>query len=399
MTRSLRVVLYCGFVSIIFCAVSSFPRLGWAVGDRSEAICKKVGGDPEVVYKGLGEGQFRVGCTKAGEGKQLSFTLLCEYPDGYIEEFKESFFCKAPSCGDNIVDLGEQCGEPGLTCPSGQTCNTITCQCSGGGGGPSGGQCTPAHNNWTCDGTNCQGWCDPGLTCQDALAIDIPNSPGCGPGSVIGNGCVVASWLIHCGLCCNTCGDGTVGPGEECDDRNTESGDGCSSTCKVERPKCSAAETEKECPDTKCQQERTVESKYPLNGVKTAIKCYTCSEPLDPCTGVPKVEGVWARQGQNDGNCAGGCTKLVSANWTGKCPVGTTKEPLVAQVYCCTWKNLQTCTPQPQCEINGQGQDVRRCCVDGGGKNGADCEEGTDKRVLVCECGGQSAGECSLLCP
>ena len=30
------------------------------------------------------------------------------------------------------------------------------------------------------------------------------------------------------------CGDATVGAGEECDDGNTASGDGCSSTCTDE---------------------------------------------------------------------------------------------------------------------------------------------------------------------
>jgi cysteine-rich repeat protein len=32
------------------------------------------------------------------------------------------------------------------------------------------------------------------------------------------------------------CGDGrTLGPNEECDDGNLENGDGCNSTCKIER--------------------------------------------------------------------------------------------------------------------------------------------------------------------
>jgi cysteine-rich repeat protein len=36
----------------------------------------------------------------------------------------------------------------------------------------------------------------------------------------------------------STCGDGTINPGEQCDDGNTVSGDGCSSTCTME---CTAA--------------------------------------------------------------------------------------------------------------------------------------------------------------
>src|SRR5262249_35967116 len=32
------------------------------------------------------------------------------------------------------------------------------------------------------------------------------------------------------------CGDGSVDPGEQCDDGNTISGDGCSATCQTETP-------------------------------------------------------------------------------------------------------------------------------------------------------------------
>ena len=50
------------------------------------------------------------------------------------------------------------------------------------------------------------------------------------------------------------CGDGFIDLGEECDDKNTKSGDGCSSTCKIEKPigcskyvLCSDAKTKVEC--------------------------------------------------------------------------------------------------------------------------------------------------------
>jgi cysteine-rich repeat protein len=32
------------------------------------------------------------------------------------------------------------------------------------------------------------------------------------------------------------CGNGVVEPGEQCDDGNTDNGDGCSSTCQLEQP-------------------------------------------------------------------------------------------------------------------------------------------------------------------
>ena len=50
------------------------------------------------------------------------------------------------------------------------------------------------------------------------------------------------------------CGDGLLDSGEECDDKNTISGDGCSSSCKIEKPigcsryvLCSDAKTKVEC--------------------------------------------------------------------------------------------------------------------------------------------------------
>jgi len=39
------------------------------------------------------------------------------------------------------------------------------------------------------------------------------------------------------------CGNGTVNPGEECDDGNTESGDGCGETCRIEFGACCVATT------------------------------------------------------------------------------------------------------------------------------------------------------------
>jgi len=40
--------------------------------------------------------------------------------------------------------------------------------------------------------------------------------------------------IIGPSVCVHTCGNGSLDPGEECDDRNYNNGDGCSSTCKIE---------------------------------------------------------------------------------------------------------------------------------------------------------------------
>ncbi|AKT35940.1 DUF4215 domain-containing protein [Chondromyces crocatus] len=47
--------------------------------------------------------------------------------------------------------------------------------------------------------------------------------------------------VLFSGCSCSpsgTCGDGRVDPGEQCDDRNTNSGDGCSATCQLENTRC-----------------------------------------------------------------------------------------------------------------------------------------------------------------
>ncbi len=42
-------------------------------------------------------------------------------------------------CGDGIINPGEECNEPSLTCPGSETCNTDTCLCQPPGGGNNGG--------------------------------------------------------------------------------------------------------------------------------------------------------------------------------------------------------------------------------------------------------------------
>ena len=68
----------------------------------------------------------------------------------------------APRCGDNNADTGEQCGEPGLSCPAGKVCNNDQCLCvtpppaCGNGILEPGEQC----------GEGMQVMCIPGYTCN-----------------------------------------------------------------------------------------------------------------------------------------------------------------------------------------------------------------------------------------
>jgi fibro-slime domain-containing protein len=102
----------------------------------------------------------------------------------------------------------------------------------GGDGGPLGGQgdaCTAD----TCDGS--MGFCGDGILQPPEVCDDGNSAPG--------DGCSGAC-LVEPGWACPVpgkpcvkiwvCGNGHIDPGEQCDDSNTMAGDGCSSTCQVE---------------------------------------------------------------------------------------------------------------------------------------------------------------------
>src|SRR6185312_13501325 len=89
--------------------------------------------------------------------------------------------CGLPSCGDGRVDSGEVC-DNGRDCTDGTPCTSAT-TCAGIG-----------------DGT-------------------------CAPRA--GDGCSATCMSDE------TCGNGVVDVGEQCDDHNTTAGDGCAATCKL----------------------------------------------------------------------------------------------------------------------------------------------------------------------
>ena len=168
-----------------------------------------------------------------------------------------SAICKIQICGNNILDVNEQCDDGNLI--SGDGCNLycLTELCSDG--------VVQAGIGETCDdgnlvnGDGCDAHCQPeaGPNCPDGTVdageqCDDGNSvagDGCGPscqnegcGNGIldpGEGCEPPN-IDHCDATCQVvganpnCGNGQVDPGEQCDDGNLVNGDGCNTFCRRE---------------------------------------------------------------------------------------------------------------------------------------------------------------------
>jgi fibro-slime domain-containing protein len=127
---------------------------------------------------------------------------------------------RGETCDDGNATPGDGCSgvctiEPGYACPTpGHPCVRIWV-CGNGVVDP-GEACDDGN---TVSGDGCTGDCiavEPGWTCPK----------GAGDGGVAGGPCSK--------LPATKCGDGVLGGNETCDDGNTLSGDGCSSTCAVE---------------------------------------------------------------------------------------------------------------------------------------------------------------------
>ncbi|MBI4702626.1 MAG: DUF4215 domain-containing protein [Deltaproteobacteria bacterium] len=127
--------------------------------------------------------------------------------------------CKLASCGDGVVQPGEQCDDGNVSNADGclSTCLKATC----GDGFVQNGveECDDANasNYDACLGSCLVATCGDGFVHSGVEACDDgndKNDDGCT------NECKLAS-----------CGDGVVEPGEQCDDANVDNTDGCLSTC------------------------------------------------------------------------------------------------------------------------------------------------------------------------
>ena len=168
------------------------------------------------------------------------------------------------NCGSNtpICFAGScvQCGmdshcDDGLYCNGQESCNAGSCAIGVAPNINDGISCTSD----TCDEANDiiihspnNNLCQNGLWCDGTEVCDV--SLGCRAGTTIicddGKQCTSNNCFEglnrndNAGICtygstnCDICGNNVIETGEQCDDGNTLSGDGCSSICQIEIPSC-----------------------------------------------------------------------------------------------------------------------------------------------------------------
>lgn len=87
-------------------------------------------------------GQFTANVPYVLFDEVMSLAKVEEVPLHYLHE---STLAARPVCGNGIIDRGEKCGEEGLSCAEGQTCENCKCKKGGGSEPPAGKSCTPEN--------------------------------------------------------------------------------------------------------------------------------------------------------------------------------------------------------------------------------------------------------------
>lgn len=177
---------------------------------------------------------------------------------------EENHLCFAITCGNGTVDEDEECDDGNNT--SGDGCDaSCALEPLCGNGAIEGDEACDDGNTTSGDGcdANCQVEISNAWSCEIALLGDGPCDCGC---SILDTDCETANidscLIFHCGdgitveedanyLCLLPgCGNDNQEEGEECDDGNDQSGDGCDQNCRIEST-CGDTELEgaEECDD------------------------------------------------------------------------------------------------------------------------------------------------------
>ncbi len=141
-------------------------------------------------------------------------------------------------CDDSPLSCGAECGPSGI-----EVCDGFDNDCSGLADDPTPECPSDPNGNGICSSGACEidcnsGWSSDGEECVD---IDECESLPCGANEACSNtaggfdcSCGAGFYVLD-GECRAECGDRLRVSTEECDDGNTDSGDGCSANCTTEQ--------------------------------------------------------------------------------------------------------------------------------------------------------------------
>lgn len=215
--------------------------------------------------------------------------------------------CLPPSCGDGKVQSGEECDDGNAKAADG--CEPTTCKltCKTG---------DPTRDCKSKDACVSDGTCDDAKTHLCQAGAPKADGTACGSGMLCAKGTCKAS----------VCGDGFVdaAKGEQCDDGNTASGDGCEPTCKV-----SCSDPAKDCPapasvcvkatcdaQKKCATVTDASKEGATCGNGLVCAGGKCSPPATACgNGVVEPPEACDDGNKTSGDgCEAGCDKLTCAD-------------------------------------------------------------------------------------
>ena len=277
------------------------------------------------------------------------------------------FACKAdslfmgensPDSGDEkpMADAGGQAGDLGLGGSAGNSDHGGT---AAGGATPSSGGAGGAVTTFTIPVSKCgDGHLDLGEQCDDGNTL---SGDGCSSRCQLENPDPCASQPSLCGIVAR-CGDGRVTSTESCDDGNTVSGDGCAGDCQAVEPGWSCRVPGKMC--------------TPLCGDGRVVGSETCddgnSNSGDGCSSTCRIEpgAMCPAPGQP-------CQQTICGNGVlevgEQCDLGAANGVLYGDGRGCS----KTCTKEPICQdSSGKTQACTTACGDGNIDPDEDCDDG-----------------------
>ncbi len=351
--------------SLVFSFVAITASLGASVSIFSGCGSSSSSGAP-FTNPGATDGSVASGDDSAAPPDDAPVTIIAPGDDATLPAKPPADACAGsscfdgPVCGDGVVETGETCDD-GNTLP-GDGCSGI-CQTEPGYSCATPDK--PCVKVWVCG----NGVVDPGETCDDGNTV--PND-GCsstcqteagwicpaGSGSAgdAGSGDASAeagaspadAGSAKGGACHKiACGNGVIESGEECDDGNDVSNDGCSSGCLIEKgwvcPTPDAACVAAKCGDGVVAGTETCDdgNTTPNDGCSAVCQVETgwlCPTPDAKCIAKQCGDGIVAGSEQcDDGNTApnDGCSATCTLEPGYACVKGATVPQSVCHATTC----------------------------------------------------------------